>query len=466
MLISGPTLRSGTDSGAGRASPRRGGHHREHDVVRQPVGAGRHQRTDHPAQPGDLRPDGHGVVGVAVQRAAQVARRSAPPGRPAPAARRISACRPVSGARHGSSVGPPEDRAPGRSSRGPDRPRGARGPHQPAARRAARAGTAPRPGTATSAVGPRHGDPVADRDPGVVGHPAVVVDEQQRSRTPARTPRRRCAAARGAAGGGATAGSRPSRTAVSTRAPIAGCRVSAGPLTSTTPSSSPVRGSWMGAAVQYHGCCCLLEVLGGEQLHRRGLGQRGADRVGAHHPLGPHGPLAEAEPVGAQPHPGGPLAPEDHAVGVGDDHEEARGVRDADRAPGGARRRPAPAATYAGVASTSSLGSRSRALTRYGGEPQPTTRDHDRVTSARGRTGGRAAAEHRVVHADQVTGRAARGRCRARSRECRRAPHRRLTHLVATDRHRRARCNTLQPCSRATRAVCAGSPATLPQETP
>ncbi len=43
--------------------------------------------------------------------------------------------------------------------------------------------------------------------------------------------------------------------AVSTSAMIAGCSVSAGPLTSMTPSSSPVRGSCRGAAVQYHGIC-------------------------------------------------------------------------------------------------------------------------------------------------------------------------------------------------------------------
>ena len=42
--------------------------------------------------------------------------------------------------------------------------------------------------------------------------------------------------------------------AVSTSAPMAGCKVSAGPLTSMIPSSSPVRGSWIGEAVQYHGC--------------------------------------------------------------------------------------------------------------------------------------------------------------------------------------------------------------------
>jgi hypothetical protein len=74
----------------------------------------------------------------------------------------------------------------------------------------------------------------------------------------------------------------------------------------------------------------LLEVLGGEQLHRRGLGQRRPDGVGAHGGLGPAGTLGEAQRVGAQPHPGGALAPEDDAVGVGDHHEERGGVGDAD----------------------------------------------------------------------------------------------------------------------------------------
>ena len=39
-----------------------------------------------------------------------------------------------------------------------------------------------------------------------------------------------------------------------TRATVVGCTVGAGPERSTTPSISPVRGSWMGLAVQVHGC--------------------------------------------------------------------------------------------------------------------------------------------------------------------------------------------------------------------
>jgi hypothetical protein len=104
---------------------------------------------------------------------------------------------------------------------------------------------------------------------------------------------------------------------------MSGCRVSAGPLTSTTPSSSPVDGWWMGAAVQ-----CLLEVLGGEQLHRGCFGERRPDGVGPYGALGPAGALGEAQRIRAQQDPGRALAPEDHPVGVGDDHDEHRGVGD------------------------------------------------------------------------------------------------------------------------------------------
>jgi hypothetical protein len=82
----------------------------------------------------------------------------------------------------------------------------------------------------------------------------------------------------------------------------------------------------------------LFEVLRGEQLHGRRLGQRRPDGVGADRGLRPAGSLGEAERVGARPHPGGALAPQDHPVGVGDHHEERRGVGDATRM----YRRPSP----------------------------------------------------------------------------------------------------------------------------
>jgi hypothetical protein len=70
------------------------------------------------------------------------------------------------------------------------------------------------------------------------------------------------------------------------------------------------------------------EVLGGEDLHRRVLGQRGTDRVGTDGPLGPAGALGEAQRVGPVPHAGRSLPPQQHAVGVGDDHDVPRVLGD------------------------------------------------------------------------------------------------------------------------------------------
>ena len=66
------------------------------------------------------------------------------------------------------------------------------------------------------------------------------------------------------------------------------------------------------------------EVLGGEHLHGRALGQRGADRVAADHAFRPVGALGEAQRVGAVADRGGALPPEQHPVGVGDDHDVPR----------------------------------------------------------------------------------------------------------------------------------------------
>lgn len=46
----------------------------------------------------------------------------------------------------------------------------------------------------------------------------------------------------------------------------------------------------------------LLEVFTGEQFHRRGLGKRGADRIGAHLCLRPDRAFGETERVGTAPH--------------------------------------------------------------------------------------------------------------------------------------------------------------------
>ena len=146
-----------------------------------------------------------------------------------------------------------------------------------------------------------------------------------------------------------------------------------------------------------------LEVLGGEQLHRTRLRQRGADRVGADQVLGPLGALREAEPVGAVAHPGGALPPQDDAVRVGDDHQELRGVRhrgddlpelvDHQRDRGGATPR-------------EHLLGRQR-VTRVAavrGEPGP-QHPGPRPGDQRPRLQHRAAArDHRVVHAHQLAG--------------------------------------------------------------
>ena len=116
-------------------------------------------------------------------------------------------------------------------------------------------------------------------------------------------------------------------TAVPTSATVVGCTVSAGPLTSTTPSISPVRGSWTGQAVHVH-VVGAHEVLGGEHLHGRALGERGADRVAADHAFRPVGALGEPERVGAVADGGGALPPEQHPVGVGDDHDVPRVLGD------------------------------------------------------------------------------------------------------------------------------------------
>ena len=138
------------------------------------------------------------------------------------------------------------------------------------------------------AVGPRHRDPVARREAGVVGHPAVVVDQRAAGRTRGQQRARRRRRSRSSRSWWwCHSRDSASRVAVWTSAPIAGCRVSAGPLTSTTPSSSPrarVVDRRRGAVP---GVLALLEVLGGEQLHRRALGERGADGVGADVVLGP-----------------------------------------------------------------------------------------------------------------------------------------------------------------------------------
>ena len=64
------------------------------------------------------------------------------------------------------------------------------------------------------------------------------------------------------------------------------------------------------------------QVLGRVDLHRRVDGQRGAHRVGAdRRPRTSAMPGDEPDRVGRAQQAGGPLAPEDRAVGVGDQHD-------------------------------------------------------------------------------------------------------------------------------------------------
>ena len=70
-----------------------------------------------------------------------------------------------------------------------------------------------------------------------------------------------------------------------------------------------------------------FEVLGGEQLDRRFLGQGGADGIRADDRLGPVRSLDEAEAIGLTTGGGGTVTPQDDPIGIGDDEDEGRGVR-------------------------------------------------------------------------------------------------------------------------------------------
>ena len=236
------------------------------------------------------------------------------------------------GQRRCASGRSPDHRRPRavRSGRASSRSGSRRRPAAPASRRRpAPAGTARGPGTVSGRLGARHRDPGLRRDAG-------------RCAPPSRGRRRAAAGPSTEASSGAAAcrsrSSRSSwcrhscdsasRTAVSTSAMIAGCSVIAGPLTSTMPSSSPVRGSWIGAAVQYQGCWSASKCSAENSC--TGLASASAvpialvpTRSSVHSRA-----LREAEPVGAAAHPGGALAPQDDAVGVGDHHQELRGVGD------------------------------------------------------------------------------------------------------------------------------------------
>ena len=147
----------------------------------------------------------------------------------------------------------------------------------------------------------------------------------------------------------------------------------------------------------------LLEVLRREQLHRGLLREGRADRVGAHVVLGPEGTLGEPETVGLPQHARRPLAPEDGAVGVGDDDDEAGRLGDGgeDRADlvddEGERRAVAPALDLAPREGVAGVGVRGVEADREDALPRPGDQGPDL-----GR--GREPAHHRVVDAPQRSG--------------------------------------------------------------
>ena len=245
------------------------------------------------------------VLRVAVQRRLSAA--AFIPGRPAPcSSRRISACRAVSGCARARSPTHPTAGRPVEVQRQPrsgSRPR----PAAPASRSATGSGRhSPSPGTASGRVRLGHRDPGPRRDAGRCAPPS----RGRRRAAPGRATGRSTGAADCAQplepllvvppqlGLGELHGRlRPAR-----RSP--GAAVIAGPLTSTMPSSSPVRGSWIGAAVQYQGCWVGSKCSAENSC----TGAASASAVpialvptGA---LGPARALGEPQRVGPVPHPG------------------------------------------------------------------------------------------------------------------------------------------------------------------
>ena len=117
-------------------------------------------------------------------------------------------------------------------------------------------------------------------------------------------------------------------TAVPTSATVVGCTVSAGPLTSTTPSISPVRGSWTGQAVHVHTWWVRTKCSAANIC----TGAPSASAVPiALLPTTPSDQLAPSVNPSASARwrtAVEPSAPEQHPVGVGDDHDVPRVLGD------------------------------------------------------------------------------------------------------------------------------------------
>ena len=164
---------------------------------------------------------------------------------------------------------------------------------------------------------------------------------------------------------------------------IAGCSVIAGPLTSTMPSSSPVRGSCSGSAVQYHGCWSASKCSAENSC--TGLASASAVPIA----FVPTRSSVHSAPS-ANPSPSARVrtraAPSRHRMIPS---ASVTTIRNCDASAtevmicrsssttseiGEARRR----------ASTCSVGSGSRGLRPSGSSPARSTRDQDRATSGRG----------------------------------------------------------------------------------
>ncbi len=146
-----------------------------------------------------------------------------------------------------------------------------------------------------------------------------------------------------------------------------------------------------------------LVVLGGEQLHRGTLDERGADRVRAHGGLGPGRALGEAERVGAVPDPVAAVSPQHDAVRVGDDHDVLRLVGDRGEVgpqPGQhACERAGAAPLLQRLDPDRAIGRRPVGIVPVGAHPRPRPR-HDAARAGRQRVPG----QHRLVGAVQQVG--------------------------------------------------------------
>jgi hypothetical protein len=145
------------------------------------------------------------------------------------------------------------------------------------------------------------------------------------------------------------------------------------------------------------------QVLGRVDLHRLPDGERRTHAVGADLVLRPDRAFGQSDPVGLAPYIGRTLAPEDHPLGVGDDHDVRglvgdRGQRLAQYRQDGAER-VVLADAFDGVGVDDHRRRVQAGIDRGGQRPLPGRRDQ-RARSV----GHPAAAEHLVVQLAQPAG--------------------------------------------------------------